>query len=146
MINLSKLSENLNELMHEHGLTQSALAKKMNTCSSKMSSYATGKRAPNYATFLALTEFFHCSADYLLGLREYPCEDLRYKPVRPFSVCLRAALQENGMTQYTFIKRSGISWGVFYNWLSGKSLPSVENLARVARCLGCSVDELLGRV
>ena len=77
MINLSKLSENLQELMMERGLTQTSLADAIHACSSKMSSYITGKRAPNYATLISLVEFFHCSADFLLGLVD---EQIRLVP------------------------------------------------------------------
>ena len=48
MVNLSKLSEALKELMAERGLNQSELAKAIGTCSSKLSSYITEQRAPNY--------------------------------------------------------------------------------------------------
>lgn len=146
MVNLSKLSENLKELMAERGLTQTSLADAMHTCSSKMSSYITGKRTPNFETFVALVEYFHCSADFLLGLKEYPCEEESYRPVQPFSKQIRAILQETGTSQYLFVKQSKISWGVFYNWLSGRSNPSVDNLVRVAKYFDCSVDFVLGRV
>lgn len=146
MVNLSKVSESLKELMNERGLTQTVLAEAMGTCSSKMSSYITGKRAPNYNTLISLMEYFNCSADFLLGLKEYPCEDVQYKPVLPFSVRLRAVLTETGKTQYSFIKETRISWGVFYNWFTGKTLPAVDNLVKVANYFSCSVDYLLGRV
>ena len=146
MIILSKLSENLKELMSERGFTQTSLAEEMHTCSSKISSYCTGKRAPNYDTFVCLIDFFHCSADFLLGLKDYPNEDISYLPVRPFGERLRALLKEKGMSQYLFIKQTKISWGVFYNWMSGKSKPSVDNLAKIADSFDCSVDVLLGRV
>ena len=140
------LSENLKELVAERGLTQTSLAEAMNTCSSKMSSYITGKRAPNYDTFVALVEFFHCSADFLLGLKEYPCEEESYKPSQSFSERMRAILRETGTSQYLFIKQTKISWGVFYNWLTGKSKPSIDNLIKVAQYFDCSVDFILGRV
>ena len=146
MVNLSNLSENLQELMNEHGLNQSTLAEAMNTNSSKISSYITAKRAPNYTTFIALIEYFHCSADFLLGLQEYPCEGIRYQPVRPFGERLREILQETDTSQYRFTKEADVSWGVFYNWLTGKSFPSVDNLVKIAGYFGCSVDFLLGRV
>ena len=146
MVNLSNLSENLQELMNEHGLNQSTLAEAMNTNSSKISSYITANRAPNYTTFIALIEYFHCSADFLLGLREYPSEEIRYQPVRPFGERLREILQETGTTQYRFTKEADVSWGVFYNWLTGKSFPTMDNLVKIAGYFGCSVDFLLGRV
>lgn len=146
MVDLSKLSENLQELMSERGLTQTSLAEAMHTCSSKISSYLTERRAPNYDTFVGFIEFFHCSADFLLGIKEYPCEDIDYLPVPPFSQRLRTVLKEMNCTQYSFIKQTKISWGVFYNWLSGKSNPSVDNLVKIASFFDCSVDYILGRI
>ena len=146
MVNLSKLSENLKELMNERGLNQTTLAQAMHTCSSKMSSYLTGKRAPNYPSFLAFLAFFHCSADFLLGLSEEPREEVPYNPVPPFGECLRKMLEKTQTSQYAFIKRSGISWGVCYHWLTGTSAPSMDNLVRIARFFDCSVDALLGRI
>ncbi len=146
MVNLSKLSESLKELMNERGLNQTTLAEAMGTCSSKMSSYITGKRAPNYDTFVAIIEFFNCSGDFLLGLKEYPCEEVCYNRVQSFGERLRTILKDSGKTQYLFIKQTKISWGVFYNWLTGKSKPSVDNLVKVANYFDCSVDFLLGRV
>ena len=122
MVNLSKLSEALKELMAERGLNQSELAKAIGTCSSKLSSYITEQRAPNYQTFISLIEFFHCSADFLLGLKEYPCEDIAYKPVPPFGERLRALLQENNTSQYAFIKNRAFH-GVFSITGSQEKLP-----------------------
>ena len=146
MIILSKISEALQELMAEHGLNQVTLAEKLGTGRSKFSDVLSAKSAPSFGTFVSLIEFFHCSADFLLGLKEYPCEDVAYKPVPPFGERLRAVLQENNTSQYAFIKKTGISWSVFYNWLTGKTYPSVDSLVRIAAFFDCSVDMLLGRV
>ena len=146
MVNLSKLSENLKELMNERGLNQTTLAQAMHTCSSKMSSYLTGKRAPNYPSFLAFLAFFHCSADFLLGLSEEPREEVPYNPVPPFGERIRAFLRETGTSQYRFIRQTGLSWSVLHGWLTGTSAPSMDNLVRIAHFFDCSVDELLGRI
>ena len=146
MVNLSKMSESLKELMAERDLTQVALADQLGTGRTKLSDILNAKNAPGYKTFIALIEYFHCSADFLLGLREYPCEEIHYQPVRPFGERLREILQETGTTQYRFTKEADVSWGVFYNWLTGKSFPSVDNLVKIAGYFGCSVDFLLGRV
>ena len=143
---MSEFSENLKELMSERGFTQTSLAAAMHTCSSKISSYCTGKRAPNYDTFVCLIDFFHCSADFLLGMKEYPNEDVPYLPVRPFGERLRALLKEKSMSQYLFIKHTKISWGVFYNWLSGKRKPSLDNIIKLAEFFDCPVDFILGRI
>lgn len=143
---LSKFSEGLQELMAERELNQPLLAKALGINNSMISSYITGKCTPSYDAFVMFVEFFHCSADFLLGLKEYPCEEIAYKPVQPFCERLRAVLAETHTTQYAFIKRSRISWSVFYYWLTGKSLPSMDNLVRIAKTLDRSVDYLLSRV
>ena len=108
MVDLSKLSENLQELMSERGLTQTSLAEAMHTCSSKISSYLTEKRAPNYDTFVGFIEFFHCSADFLLCLKENVYENDTYKPVQPFHERLRTILRKTETSQYLFVKRTKI--------------------------------------
>ena len=146
MVNLSKLSESLKELMAEHNLNQVMLAEKLNTGRTKFSEILNGKSAPNFKTFVSIIEYFHCSADFLLGLKEYPCEEANYKPVQPFADRFSAVLEESGKSQYAFIKDTKISWSVLHGWLTGKTLPSVDNLIKVANYLDCSVDYLLGRV
>lgn len=146
MLNLSKLSENLQELMQEHDLNQSTLADRLGTGRTKLSDILNAKNAPRYKTLIALIEYFHCSADFLLGLSEYPREEIRYKPVPPFSRSLRNILNETDTTQYRFIRQTKISWSVLYNWLNGKTFPSVDNLVKIAGYFGCSVDSLLGRI
>lgn len=104
------------------------------------------RRAPNYDTFVGFIEFFHCSADFLLGLKENVYENDTYKPVQPFHERLRIILRKTETSQYLFVKRTKISWGVFYHWLTGKSNPSLDNLIKVANYFDCSVDFLLGRI
>jgi transcriptional regulator with XRE-family HTH domain len=45
------------------------------------------------------------------------------------------------------MKKSGLKkdFPSMYNWLSGKYIPNVYNLVRLAKLLDCSVDYLLGR-
>lgn len=145
MENLSKLSEQLAELMAEDGYTQTTLARAMDTSGSKISLYLADKALPNFKDFVALIEFFHCSADFLVGRAEYPMRETRYKPVKPFGARLRNILAERNETQYAFIKSTGISWSIFHGWLTGKSLPSIDNLLKIAKHFECSVDFLLGR-
>ena len=71
-------------------MNQPLLAKALGINNSMISSYITGKCTPSYDTFVMFVEFFHCSADFLLGLKEYPCEEIAYKPVQPFCERLRA--------------------------------------------------------
>ena len=137
MVNLSKLSESLKELMVEHNLNQVTLAEKLCTGRTKFSDILNGKNAPNYKTLVKL---------FLLGIKDYPDEDVSYNAVAPFNERMREMFKIAGVSQYSFVKHTGISWSILYNWLNGSTLPSVDNLIKVANYFACSVDYLLGRV
>ncbi len=146
MVILSKLSENLKELMDERDLNSVELARQLDTGRTKFSDILNAKSAPGYKTFIDLIEYFNCSADFLLGLKEYPCEDIKYKAAVPFNERLRVMFKETGKSQYAFIKQTKTSWSVLHGWLTGKTLPSVESMVKAAKYFDCSVDFLLGRV
>lgn len=145
MENLSKLSEQLAELMAEDGYIQTSLARAMGIPGSNLSLYLADKAMPNFKDFVALIEFFHCSADFLIGRTEYPKREASYKPVQAFGTRLRSILKERSETQYAFVKSTGTSWSILHGWLTGKTLPSLENLLKLAKHFECSVDFLLGR-
>ena len=64
------LGKRIKELRAEAGLTQRALAEKLNLSCSALAMYETGKRDPDTSTLAAVAAFFRVSADYLLGLNE----------------------------------------------------------------------------
>ncbi|MDE6557527.1 MAG: helix-turn-helix domain-containing protein [Clostridia bacterium] len=142
---MSKLSEQLLELMNEDGLTQKTLAEKLNTSRPKLSLYLNDKSLPTFQVFVQLIEFFNCSADFLIGNKDYPERSRKYAPVQPFGIRLKSLLNERGISQYSFKMKTNISWSVLHGWFTGKSLPSIDNLKKVAENLGCSVDYILGR-
>lgn len=142
---MSKLSEQLIELMNEDGLTQKTLAEKLNTSHSKISLYINDKSLPAFDVFVMLIEFFNCSADYLIGKNDYPERERIYLSVQPFGPRLKQILKERKISQYSFQKSAKISWSVLHSWFTEKSLPSIDNLKKVAEKLDCSVDYLLGR-
>lgn len=140
-----KLSEQLTELMNEDGFSQSSLAKEMKTPRAKISLYMSGKSVPDFKYLVSLIEFFNCSADFLIGLAEEPKRETVYKAVQPFNQHLRKIFSQTGKSQYSLIKNTGISWNTLHGWLTGKSLPSIENLKKLAKFFNCSVDFILGR-
>lgn len=64
-----------------------------------------------------------------------------YKNVFAFN--LRCKIAEAGMTQQEFAQRTGLKVGAINSYVTGKSLPGVYNLRRIARVLRCSVEELV---
>ena len=142
---MSKLSEQLFELMTEDGFTQISLATAMNTPRTKLSMYLNDKSLPEYKYLVAIVEFFHCSADFLIGLSDDPKREIKYKPVAPFDSRLRELIKIKKTSQYALIKQTGISWNTLHHWLIAKSFPSVENLIKLKKFFDCSIDYILGR-
>lgn len=54
-------------------------------------------------------------------------------------------IQLKGLTPYRIAKETGISQGLMNEYKSGKKLPTLQNITKIADYLDCSVDYLLGR-
>lgn len=143
---LSKFSERLSELMLDKGINPPKLAEILGMNYSAINRYVEGTRVPKYETLVALVEYFDCSADFLLGLAEYPrYEGQVFKPVQPFHLQLRKVIRACGTTQYALQKKTKISTANFNDWNHGYSRPLSDNLVKLAIGLDCTVDQLLGR-
>ena len=58
----------LKDLRKEAGLSQYELADKIKLSRSLLANYEQGRREPDYSTLVLLSEFFHVSADYIIGV------------------------------------------------------------------------------
>lgn len=54
-------------------------------------------------------------------------------------------IQSKEITPYRIAKETGISQGLMNEYKSGKKLPTLQNLTKIADYLDISVDYLLGR-
>jgi transcriptional regulator with XRE-family HTH domain len=142
---MSKLSKRLLELMTEHNLNASSLAKKLGISHTSINRFLREERTPNFSCFIKMLYIFNCSADYLLGLTELHTDEPLHT-VPPFKDRLRALLKERKVSQAQLIKDLPVSSAVPYKWLSGLNEPSVESLLRLAEYFECTVDYLIGRV
>ena len=142
---LSNFSERLNELMKEEGLNCPALAKKLGIALSTVSELKRGAFLPSTRVLLLMADYFHCSADYLLGRNDLPTRNVTGRPLPPFGPRLREIMDLCKVTQYRLEKQLPVSGSVVYHWLNGQSLPSVDSLVRLSDFFGCTVDFLIGR-
>lgn len=145
MVDMSNFGENLSALMAEHNLNAPALAKLLKTDRSNITRYQQGKRLPLFHGFVAIIEYFNVSADILLGLVDYTLET-SFLPIPPFGDRLREVMRETNTTQYRIEKETRISGASMYKWLFNQSVPTVENLVKLAKFMDVSVDYLLGRI
>ncbi|TGY90890.1 XRE family transcriptional regulator [Petralouisia muris] len=54
-------------------------------------------------------------------------------------------LQEKNLTAYKVAKETSISQGLMNEYKNGIKLPTLQNVVKIADCLDCSIDYLLGR-
>lgn len=64
---INGLSERLQKLRTEYGLSQKEVAYRIGVSSSVISGYETGERTPSAEVLLSLSYLYKCSTDYLLG-------------------------------------------------------------------------------
>ncbi len=143
---LSKVSERLKELMFDKEINAPALAKAIGIKSNTVTRYLQGVSLPKFEIFVNLIDYFHCSADFLLGLADYPQYNAVFTSVLPFEESFRRALTAYNVSQYALQKQTGISWANFHFWLNGLRRPYLDSVVHLSQAIGCSVDYLLGRV
>ena len=95
--------------MTEDGYTRLTLAQAMNTNAAKFLGFMKDESFPSFCTFLSLTEFFHCSADFLIGLSDYPKREARYSPAPPFCKQLNKLMLAEKLSIYELHAGTGLS-------------------------------------
>lgn len=143
---LSKLPDRLQELMIQQDIIAVELARKLGVGPSTISRYLRGERLPSFSYFIMLLETFDCSADFLMGLIDYPPENVKFRAVPAFKERFSALLKEYNMSQYALHKKTGLSYDNFNKWLKGVNSPFLDNLIKLAQAFDCTVDYLIGRV
>ena len=144
MNNLSNFSETLSELMLIHNLKANELADKINIDNSSITKYFREGVIPTLPYATSIADFFGCPLDYLFGLtNDY--ETKSYLPCPPFSQAFGNILKLHKCTKYRLAKNLKISNQTTIAWHKGTSIPTIENLIRIANYFGCTLDELVGR-
>lgn len=141
---MSNFVERLIEYMQEQNLSQKDLAKKHGIPCSTLSALLLGKNMPSYSTLAKILSIFNCSADFLLGIDEYPTEEKLFSVIA-FKERFKEILTEKNISQGQVRRDLHYSTSVLYKWVSGKAEPSAVTLIRLAEYLDCSVDYLMGR-
>lgn len=121
-----RLGNRLKQLRQEKGLTQAQLGAIFNLAESTISLYESNKRTPDYITLIKLINFFHVSADYLLGSSEERLPKDQHTISSTFS-------QDDPSTLYNLFKYpllENIKWspqGIVYEYSEAKELFPSKN-------------------
>ncbi|MDE6302798.1 MAG: transcriptional regulator [Clostridia bacterium] len=141
---MSKLSEVLKELLAENNLDYKTFAAEIGVSASRITDYIRNDKLPTVQTLIKIADYFNCSTDYLLG-KEY--ENAHEEFCTPPSFAQRLIfLKENfHLAHKEIYSGKGITKSRYFEWLSGKRQPSIDNVINLAENLHCSIDFILGR-
>ncbi len=90
--------ETLRTLRKEAGMTQTELANRLNVTKSVVSYYELQERTPSPEVLVKLTNVFHISADYLLGIRQdqsLDCSGLTEDDIRLVRMIIETLRKKN---------------------------------------------------
>lgn len=141
---MSEFVERLEELMFERNLTRKKFAEISGVDAASVTLYLNERRLPTVENAVKIADFFNCSTDYLLG-REDVNHGAKFKSRPPFCQRLKFLKERFNRSAYSIYTGTGISKSSYYEWLSGKRQPSLDNVIRLADYFGCTVDFVLGR-
>lgn len=64
------VAERIKSLREQNGMTQAALARKLNVTRSSVNAWEMGTSVPSTAILIEIAQLFHVSTDFLLGLQD----------------------------------------------------------------------------
>ena len=138
--------ENLRDLITETNKSLRQLAVESNVPAMQFSRYLNGS-IPTIETTLKIAKYFECSLDYLFGLSSSK-ETNKYTTydydISKFLANYDKLLKQNNTTHYKFMKASGYDESIIRHWKSG-SIPRLDIIYYIAKNLGSSMDNLIGR-
>lgn len=108
MSNLQKFVERLSELLSDREMKAANLAKELGVTRKVISRYLNGERLPSISMAFRLSEYFHCSIDFLLG-RSDTGADFDPLPLPPFRERLPFLLDFFKKSRYRIAKDAHIN-------------------------------------
>lgn len=141
---MSNFVERLEELISIKEKNAKTLGEDIGCGNATISHYLNDKHLPTVEMAVKLADYFNCTVDFLLGLKEFN-EAQSFKPCPPFSERLPAICKECNISRYKISKLTGIAESGLRYWSQGKTKPSIPNIIKIAEALDVSVDFVLGR-
>ena len=69
-----------------------------------------------------------------------------FRKCPPFNTRFRFLMKHFKKTQVELNKTAHISKSAIYYWLSGKRVPAMDSIIKLAKFFNCSIDFVIGRV
>lgn len=142
---MSDFYDKLKELLLEKDISQLDFANLLNIDPSTVNRYLSGSQMPVLEIAINIADTFNYSMDYLFGKAEIN-QIKAFRTCPPFSQRLKFLLKHFHKTQINLNEDAKISKSVIYYWLSGKRMPSMDNIIKLSNYFDCSIDFVVGRV
>lgn len=140
-------------LREKNKMTQADLGKMLNVKDAAISKYESGKILLTAETIIRLTEIFHVSSDYLLGITDVEgsgscvfapeAAQNNNAPVVQYT-SVGYWIYKSGLTKEAVAQKLHISLDIIDSYCNSTVIPPQEHLAKLCRLCGTSTDCLLG--
>lgn len=144
-MNLSNFSKRLAELIKDSDKTLTQFSAEIGCSEATVSRYIHGKYYPTVDITVRMADYFKCSVDFLLGIKEEEFDKYEFKTCPPFGERLVEICKEKHISRYHLQQMTNIPESVMRYWVRGKTKPSIVNVVKIANKLNVSVDYVLGR-
>lgn len=138
--------ENLKDLIVTSNKSLRQLALESGVTAMQYSRYLKGS-IPTIDVTMKIAKYFDCSLDYLFGLSN-TMKSKKYTTYNydtsQFLANYEKLLNQNNLTHYKFMKTIGYDESIIRHWKSG-SIPRLDIIYYIAKNLGGSMDNLIGR-
>ena len=140
---MSNISERLQSLLSENGVSASALAKQIGVTPPTLLNWLHGEVDPKLKHLIRVADHFDCSLEYLVGrIDDY--EKSGFKPAPPFAEQLRRIIDDSDKSIYAACKQTTFEYRCFWDWFHGQE-PLLSSLIQLADFYGLTLDQLVGR-
>ena len=140
-----RIGKIISQLRTKEGLTQREFADILGVSNGAIGMWETGKRQPDLDMVLKIAEYFHVSADCLLGTNAENSTEI-YGVASFAETSIKKWVQKTGYRYDEFADKLGISKSLFIEYINNKKNVPYELLYKISEICGVSTDCLLGRI
>lgn len=142
---MANFAERLKEFLDESHKDIKEFAVLWKVDLSEIYSWLRGECLPSCPNITKIADCFECSVEYLLGRKETEYEFNAKTDRKSFSQKFNEILTENKVTEYRFVKDTGLSRDKVSSWRKGNRLPKISSLVVISEYFGITIDCLLDR-
>ena len=113
---------------------------------SRIYRWKNGESIPRLDFIVKLADYFGCSISYLIGHTDNLDEENYNKNLPPFNEQVLKYLKKEHKKRYNLKKEKILTSGSDFSIFDRKSIPTMENVIKLAKYFKITIDELIGRV